>query len=299
MTKSKIIKAAFTLIIITFIIYPGYLFLYLYPSFHHLIITDKEYDAKGVVNHISVQEDIIGFLMLEKDETLKEDRFFSMKQHMSDFNLSKIKILTDDGRVAYSTTESEIGDINSKPYYKNVVAKGNIFSKEVLKGELSAGGIKTYTDIVEIYVPVMRNDEFLGAIEVYYDITNVHHLYRNLFKQANRILFILGLILVLGFSLVFYKSSSHLKKRQLAEKRLKEQEAEMESIKDILPICSYCKNIRNDDGYWAKVEEYIHNSTHANLSHGICPDCYKEKFTDNKELQEKLQQRREQELGIK
>ena len=42
----------------------------------------------------------------------------------------------------------------------------------------------------------------------------------------------------------------------------------------ILPICSYCKNIRRDDNYWEQVESYVAAHSEARFSHGVCPDCY-------------------------
>jgi PAS domain S-box-containing protein len=64
---------------------------------------------------------------------------------------------------------------------------------------------------------------------------------------------------------------------QEREKLVQELQAalvEVRSLQAILPICSYCKNIRNDENYWQSVEAYISNHTNTQFSHGICPDCY-------------------------
>ena len=45
-------------------------------------------------------------------------------------------------------------------------------------------------------------------------------------------------------------------------------------LKDLIPICMYCKKIRNDENYWQGVESYIAQQTGSNFSHGICPDCF-------------------------
>jgi len=50
---------------------------------------------------------------------------------------------------------------------------------------------------------------------------------------------------------------------------------EINQLKDILPICSYCKMIRDDEGYWKQVEEYICTHTDIRFTHGICPECLK------------------------
>jgi len=54
--------------------------------------------------------------------------------------------------------------------------------------------------------------------------------------------------------------------------------AEVAVLRGILPICSYCKNIRHDDGYWKSVEHYIGTHSNAQLSHGICPKCLEKHF---------------------
>jgi sigma-B regulation protein RsbU (phosphoserine phosphatase) len=62
----------------------------------------------------------------------------------------------------------------------------------------------------------------------------------------------------------------------LAE-RVKELEQALSQVKQLqgmLPICSYCKKIRNDQNYWQKVEGYISDHTGIEFSHGICPDCH-------------------------
>jgi PAS domain S-box-containing protein len=62
------------------------------------------------------------------------------------------------------------------------------------------------------------------------------------------------------------------------EKLLQELQAALAEVRElqaILPICMYCKNIRNDGNYWQSVEEYISHHTKSRFSHSICPSCYK------------------------
>jgi PAS domain S-box-containing protein len=51
--------------------------------------------------------------------------------------------------------------------------------------------------------------------------------------------------------------------------------AEVKELKKVLPICMYCKNIRDDEDLWQTVETYISHHTNTRFSHGICPACYK------------------------
>ena len=49
---------------------------------------------------------------------------------------------------------------------------------------------------------------------------------------------------------------------------------EIKQLKGMLPICAYCKRIREGDDYWQQVEEYLASHSDAQLSHAVCPDCY-------------------------
>ena len=64
--------------------------------------------------------------------------------------------------------------------------------------------------------------------------------------------------------------------RQLAARiaELESAAEHIERLQGILAICSYCKNIRDSENYWQRVEGYIADRTEAVFSHGICPDCY-------------------------
>jgi PAS domain S-box-containing protein len=57
--------------------------------------------------------------------------------------------------------------------------------------------------------------------------------------------------------------------------QLQEALAKVRTLSGLLPICAYCKKIRNDEGYWEQIEAYIHEHSEAQFTHGVCPDCYK------------------------
>jgi len=61
---------------------------------------------------------------------------------------------------------------------------------------------------------------------------------------------------------------------------LKQQSSEIKELRSILPLCSFCKKIRDDKGYWEQVDVYIHKYSQADISHSICPECAKEHYPD-------------------
>lgn len=60
--------------------------------------------------------------------------------------------------------------------------------------------------------------------------------------------------------------------------RILEFSTQIRQLKELLPICMYCKRIRDDSDYWQQVESYIHTHTGSNFSHGICPDCFQKEM---------------------
>lgn len=61
---------------------------------------------------------------------------------------------------------------------------------------------------------------------------------------------------------------------------LKKSLEEIKTLKGLIPICCHCKNIRDDRGYWQRLERYVSDRSEVQFSHGICPDCFK-KFYPN------------------
>jgi PAS domain S-box-containing protein len=62
-------------------------------------------------------------------------------------------------------------------------------------------------------------------------------------------------------------------KKEAQEALKKTHEAEIKQLRDLLPICAYCKKVRNDENYWEQIEIYISNHSNFSFSHGICPEC--------------------------
>ncbi len=54
----------------------------------------------------------------------------------------------------------------------------------------------------------------------------------------------------------------------------------IKQLSGLLPICASCKNIRNDNGYWQRVEEYIREHSDVDFSHSMCPDCVEKFYPD-------------------
>jgi PAS domain S-box-containing protein len=79
--------------------------------------------------------------------------------------------------------------------------------------------------------------------------------------------------------------------RDITERKQREEEreqllrelqvalADVRELQEILPICMYCKKVRDDENYWQTVEGYISHHTNTRFSHGICPACFESRRT--------------------
>jgi cache domain-containing protein len=66
-----------------------------------------------------------------------------------------------------------------------------------------------------------------------------------------------------------------IEEREKLIKELQEALKEIKTLRGILPLCSFCKKIRDDKGYWEQVDVYIYKYSEADISHSICPECMK------------------------
>jgi AmiR/NasT family two-component response regulator len=65
-----------------------------------------------------------------------------------------------------------------------------------------------------------------------------------------------------------------LRQKEALVNELQEAINKIKTLEGLIPICSWCKKIRDDEGYWQQVELYVSEHTKAEFTHGICPDCY-------------------------
>lgn len=84
-----------------------------------------------------------------------------------------------------------------------------------------------------------------------------------------------------GIPISFTGLSFNINKRRIVEEALLEQNRKLleavehiKALQGIIPICSHCKKIRNDKGYWDQVDEYFARHSDVQFSHSICPECF-------------------------
>lgn len=99
-------------------------------------------------------------------------------------------------------------------------------------------------------------------------------------KQGNIVWVLLSVLLVRnsnGIPKFFISQIQDITKRIKAEYELNKALAQVKQLQKLLPMCSYCKSVRDDKDYWRTLEQYISENTEAQFSHSVCPNCFEAK----------------------
>lgn len=117
-----------------------------------------------------------------------------------------------------------------------------------------AGGVDYMTKPV-------KSEEVLARVTTHLKLSELQHE----LQQANQAL------------------ASQLEEQRRLNEELQKALSQVKALSGLLPICSSCKKIRDDDGYWHQVEAYIAAHSEAKFSHGMCKDCIKKFYPEHSE----------------
>jgi PAS domain S-box-containing protein len=219
MLRIKLLRNLLLLSLAIAIFLPGHEFLVVHPAYNNLLTAETESEAIRFASYM------VRTLGLE-NQALTKNRLpdgmeKSLRPVARDKRLIKLRIFSTPGEIIFSTKADEIGNINERSYFHEIVAKGQPYSKVVRKDHTTAEGVVAQIDIVETYVPFMTGDAFAGAIEVYYDVTesvdNIKEL--SFHSMVNTLVLTFGFLLAIGLAL--YRAYISLLERSSAEEALR------------------------------------------------------------------------------
>ena len=119
-------------------------------------------------------------------------------------------------------------------------------------------------------IPILTTGQkVLGVFTLYVEAGVEHD------KRKEETLLAIGNIIAI---IIEHKQTEE--EKELLIHDLQEALGEIKTLQGILPICSFCKNIRNDEGYYEQIENYIHKHSGVDFSHTICPACMKKHYPD-------------------
>ena len=227
MFNLRFIKGLVFLAALAVVFLPAYLYFHLSPSLVDFVTRSTGVEAVRVATHFSSMVIKSGSM---QQATLPEDIDRIVANAKSDFNIHKLKIFSALGEVIYSSSKGEIGQINRNAYFHEIVVAGNEFTKVVQKESSSLEGQIFKVDVVETYVPVMKNGKFIGAFEIYYDITSkmddLNRMIENFYRLVLPFAFLVLVAMV--FTLTRFRES--LGQRLSVEKKLRDNEKRYKSL---------------------------------------------------------------------
>ena len=206
---------------------------YIYPSFTDLLIDSTKDDAVRATRHLASTL-IAGRTELTKN-SFNPDSMIEIENIKNDFELMKLKIFSRSGLTLFSTDSKDIGNINKERYFQEIVAKGKVYTEVVAKDTESLEGWKVTADVLEAYVPLVRDDNFIGAFEIYYDITTRKNQLDSLLAHSTTILLALAVCLLVAFIVIFFKESRTTTEQKRAEDALRESEEKQARILNSIP----------------------------------------------------------------
>jgi len=219
MRDLKHVRNVFLLSFVIAILFPLINIYIIYPSFARLIVKNIEIEAERASTYL-LQELLPGDIAMNHD-LVTVDFQKKVQRLQKDFKFIKLKIFSKTGAIYYSTDPDEVGSLNKKDYFHNIVVRGERYTKTVKKNGKSAEGRVYSIDVVETYVPIMRNGVFKGAFEIYYDITaNNQNLTATLFRSS---IIVLSLMFIAIVTMIIFLVSAD-------KKNLDMQESESSSI---------------------------------------------------------------------
>ena len=200
------------------IVLPLYDVLFIYPAVKKMLIENTRDDAIRVAKHLS------SLLISEtgglKDAFSADALLDEIKEPTEEFELIKIKVFSNSGKVLFSTDPKEIGVVNRNEYFSEAVAKGEVYTKIVLKEQKSLEGQTMNWDVVETYVPLMTDGEIRGAFEIYYDITAKKEELDQLLSRSSTIIFTLAFGLISVIIVTLIKENRNIAERERAEEKI-------------------------------------------------------------------------------
>ena len=224
MRNIKFLRLIIIISLLTTISLNCFIIFFLSPSFTNLIIKNTEVEAIKVGRYLSRQ-----FSEMPKISKELPPGFVEIaKQAVTDFGLMKIKVFAPDGEIVFSSSEKEIGTINEKDYFHNIVAKGGVFTKMVKKDTKSLEDQVVRVDVVETYMPIMFADSFAGAFEVYFDITERKKELKSLLLKSNSLMLLIAAGLIAAVLVIFLFARRSFMEQEEAEEKIIQQSIDLQ-----------------------------------------------------------------------
>ncbi len=215
LSKNKFLRVIFILSLLVIITYPVMNINIIYPVVTRATVNNIKYEAERSARAITLSLGS-GKGELKRDD-IRGDLYTKAKQLENKLDVMKLKIYLKSGETIYSSSPSEIGEINREKYLTEILAKGvartNLLRKDI---ENSEGKTETLY-IVRTNVPILKDGSVIGTLETYYNIKNRIRGFDRQVRRYSTYIFVVGFALMVAIILMAFimaKTEDNLKKSQ-------------------------------------------------------------------------------------
>ena len=206
MGQSSLLKIILSISIGAIILFPLYAIFIEYPAFEKVITENTSREAVRIAT-------ILSSVLIAEAVELRADRLPKpflrhIRQLQTDTRIIKLKIFNPSGTIVYSTSPGEIGRINEEDYFQRVVTSGDSKAQEIPKNTMTLEKQVLPADVIETYVPIMKDGKMIGVFEIYYDISTEKNELRSLARRLTGVLFFLAAVLLMVVVMTMRKAST-------------------------------------------------------------------------------------------
>ena len=165
---------------------------------------------------------------------------------------------------------------SSKPYFEFFLDSEQKTLRYAAADEMRASCIECHNNHPDSPKTDWKEGDLRGILEVNIPLNNVINRANNDLNISVMVYTLLSILGMIGILFMLKKHKDETNSLRMINDELNLAFDEIEILRGIIPICSWCHNIRDDEGSWEQMESYISQHTEASFSHGICPDCLAE-----------------------
>ena len=239
--RNRLLRNIFFVSVFVAVALPFSYLLLIHPSFVKLLTQDKIDDSLSIASYLSTLLPKESFDLAT--DNLPSEMVNEIEKYKLYFGLKKVKIYSKYGETIFSTDERDVGLVNRGEFFEQLLSRGEPYTKFVEKDGLTTEGQKIHFDLIETYVPLFMGNNYVGAVEIYYDITERVAQLRSLATRSCILLHSFTSLLLIIITLVLIKEHRSIEKRRQAEEALRGQLQFSQQLIDTIPNPVFYKDI--------------------------------------------------------
>lgn len=198
--------------IITIVLFPLFTLFHQYPNIIRLLEEFTVNEAVGITKYFSA------LIIVDDQElepgSLSKETIDQIRKVERDAHFIRLVIYSPSGQILYSSKPEEIGEVNQDPYFRQMLADPKVLAEQVERGGASLENRYMNTDVVETYVPIIREGKLIGVFEIYYDISTEKQKLKNLINLSSVVLFGIAAVLLIAVIISVSRATQYLQDRQ-------------------------------------------------------------------------------------